>query len=184
MKIAVLGIDGVGKSTVIDKLKNNFNNKSTHFHFMPQKHKVKKLKTDNFDDVKSYNLLVSHIKIIYVIIKFSFLWFFNVFLKKNDIIIFDRVIFDLAIHPERYLIHKKTFGLNCLFTFRFLFDHIMILHCDENVIYSRCKENSLESIVEIQNKYLLSSKRYNFNLIDTNDSILNTERNIFDILNN
>lgn len=176
MKIAILGIDGVGKSTVINEIKRKYSNKKIkHYHFMPMNHKNSN-KTINFTKIRTYNLFISQLKLIYIFIKFNFLWFFNVKLLSSDIIIFDRIVFDAAIDNERYLFNNKTLGLKMLFFFRNYVDKVLVLTCDRDEILRRNKENSAERIDEIQNLYKAAAKKFDFIRIDTNakpSSIIN-----------
>lgn len=184
MKIAILGIDGVGKSTIINSVKNSFNKDVEHFHFMPIEHTHKNSNYVNFSNIKTYNMFISQIKLFYLILKFLFLWIINVFQRNKKVFIFDRVIFDAVVHPSRYLLNRNILGLRLLFIFRHFFDHVIVLHCDENIIYSRCKENSIYDIKKIQENYIYYSKKYNFFLLDTNDNISNIENEVLNKINN
>ena len=183
MKLAILGIDGVGKSTVIDQvLKKYHGQKIKHFHFMPIDYIERGNNSDDFSKIKTYNLFLSQIKLIYIILKFNIFWLLNITFLKYDIILFDRVIFDAALDPERYLLNKKTKGLSLLFLMIKYMDKVIILHCDKTELIKRSQENSLERIEKVQGLYINAAHKYNLKLVNTNNDIIKITKEIYEEL--
>ena len=110
-KIAILGPDGAGKSTIIEKLNLYLNNDKTNvFHFhLKTGVKHKKPKEPIFrTNVKQYNLILSILKLIYLLFE-SYARDIFYYIKhksiKNKIYIYDR-------HIVEILFDKKRFGYN------------------------------------------------------------------------
>lgn len=103
--IAILGPDGAGKSTLIQVLsEKNWFGKVAYFHLKPCANINSGQENSNPHSLQSYPLVLSYIKLIYLINVYCFGWLRNIvpLRLRYSFIIFDRYYHDLIIDPKRF----------------------------------------------------------------------------------
>lgn len=166
--IVFIGVDGSGKSTIIEDITSNYSRKRKllniiRYHFRPKVIKGSFLSEKEIQKaIKSphssvtLNTLKSFMKVLFIVLNYMLFLptlYLNIFLGR--VIIFDRFYTDLFFDQKRYRLNKKGTSLAKLLNFiipkpdRFFF----IMGRDE-VIYERKKEITLNEISKIQNKYI------------------------------
>lgn len=127
MLVAIYGPDGAGKSTVIKKLEDAFDNVEIyHFRpsvlpqsFIPIKSREARVLSGRPYSDKKHGYLVSVVKILYTVAEYFFWWIFIKLAPTNSdkIYIFDRYYLDLLIDQKRMMIsgHKLIIRLMAFF---------------------------------------------------------------------
>ena len=166
MNIVILGIDGSGKTTVVDSLKHHFGMKVVHFHFMPIPYK-RRMVNDDFRNVKKANLIKSTLKVFYWIIKFHILYLRNV--DRFNLNIFDRIIYDAVCHNDRYGI-KKVYASRLLLAASVFMDYTFYIDVSPDIIMARSSENSIKDVQELRRSYKKYADKHHWIVIDGNKS--------------
>lgn len=165
MLIVFLGVDGSGKTTLIDLTKEwiNRNNPSkplSYFHFCPTSryNKTGNAKVTNPHERPPYGILKNVIKDMY------FLWNFyrgNKIAKKlvqsGNVVVVDRYYYDILIDPLRY--RMVNLGYRKLLM-KLVPKPDLVFYCvgDSKIIFNRKKETSIENIDSQQsNIFMLKS---------------------------
>ena len=174
--ISFMGVDGVGKSTLITSLnkrlkKNSFKIKNLHlrpYFFLTDTRTVIK----NPHEEKSLNSkFISLIRILIWLFMYRIFFLANLN-KKNQLIIFDRYAHDLLIDKIRYkfnLPRKITKFILDLFPRPHLW---IILKAPIKLIEKRKKELPTKELKRQMREYLnFSKKKKNVIILDTNNKI-------------
>jgi len=164
--IAIVGIDGSGKSTLIERL----NVESTHFYSNVKGSN----KTTNSNGKKNkffseFKFLVGTFLKIYIpnfykVLKFRFLS------KKN--LFYDRYTYDYLI----LLKHKRTFFRDILYLFFYYFPqptHLVCLNVNPEVSFQRKKEFDVEYLKNRQDKLIKTINKVNPKRVKFFDSSVN-----------
>jgi len=174
--IAFMGVDGSGKSTIIDKLINKLSNrykKIKYLHLRPYLFLIdKRTVVNNPHNIKIRpSKLFSLLKIIWWLLVYNFFFFFN---KNNErqLIIFDRYAHDLLIDPLRYQFNLTKKLTRFILSFFPEPDIWIILTASVTKIEKRKKELPT-NILKIQIKSYI-----NFAKSKKNSFIVNTNLNI------
>ena len=182
--IAFMGVDGSGKSTLIDKLsKKVFKkyNKIKYLHLRPYLFLTDKRTTiiNPHIQKKPNSKFLSLLKILLWLFMYKFFFIFKV-KKINQLIIFDRYAHDLLIDKVRYkfnLSKKLTNRILKIFPEPHLW---IVLKAPIKTIEKRKKELSSRELKKQMKKYInFSVKKKNSLLLDTKISI---EKNIILII--
>ena len=150
--IVFLGVDGSGKSTLIDYFykKNKSNYKKIHF--VPDFFRKKKNKgVLNPHKEKKRNKLFSLLKLFYWTFNIKFSEILQTFSKKNYI--YDRNLSDVLIDPIRYRfsLSKKTLSFFLSMTKKP--DLYVYVAGNIKKIHYRKKETSLTNLFKLDKKY-------------------------------
>ena len=156
--VGFFGVDGCGKSTLIEVIKNDLNKekvKFKHFHFrpgfLPYLNKNKNIVKSGFEISKPRNIVLSIIVFLYYWLD-CFLGLIIYKLLGYDLIIWERPLKDAIIFPKRYSMKINRFlkFIELKFPFRYL---IFFIHCNPDLIFSRKDELSLDQIKFYSNLY-------------------------------
>jgi thymidylate kinase len=190
--IAILGIDGSGKSTQINHLKKS--NFVQLFREVYIQHlftaNIAKKHTEIPYTKNNYGYTLSLIKIFYLYISFIINFLFIVYPKKikSTLVINDRNHQDVIIDPYRYRIGK--FHKLLQFIFKFLPDADLTIYLDLNTkkLISRKNELSLKKVIELSKNYnnLILNCKYTKIKSDKKINLVNFEikNNILRLMNN
>lgn len=194
--LAFCGLDGAGKTTILDELNDMFVNllksKKVFYGYwrpyvIPEIRELfgRKNSKDGVDkqaqkgvtikepEKKSKNKVVSMVKLIYYWIDFMLAGLkYGTIHQRGGMVLFDRHYVDMAVHPERF-----EMGLSrsiILFMYRFIpkADYTFFLYCTPEEILKRKEEFTKEEIAQMTNDYLEVGKNIkNFVPVHTNTSI-------------
>ena len=174
--VSFMGVDGSGKSTLIEllrkKLKNKFR-KIKYIHLRPYLILLDKstVQANPHKSKKTWPILLNFFRILYwlIIYRFFFYLFGN---NSNQLIIFDRYAHDLMIDPIRYKfnlpIRISKFILN-LFPNPSLW---IVLNAPIKVLEKRKKELPTKELKKQIRSYLnFAKQRKNSIVVNTNNSV-------------
>jgi len=190
--IAILGIDGSGKSTQINHLKKS--NFTQLFREVYIQHLFTGNSTKKHTEIpytkNNYGYTLSLIKIFYLYISFILNFLFVVYPKKikSTLVINDRNHQDVIIDPHRYRIGK--FHRLLQFIFKFLPDADLTIYLDLNTkkLISRKNELSMKKVIELSKNYhnLISNCKYTKIKSDKKINLVNFEikNNILKLMKN
>lgn len=190
--ISILGLDGSGKTTQINLLKDSnftqlFRNINVQHLFSTSKKNSKIMlpyKKNN------YGYFFSLIKILYLYWNFLMNFVFIIYPKKikSTLIINDRSFYDVIIDPYRYRIGKFHKFLNIIFKFMPEPDLTIYLDLNPKKLLSRKNELSMRKIIELTKKYqnVIFNCKYTKIRSDKKINIVNFEikKNIIKLMNN
>ena len=173
--ISFLGVDGSGKSTLINEIKKTQKNKfktikylhlKPYFYFLDKRTVIK-----NPQNCKPLPNFLTYFKLFFWLIDYKLFFFLNKN-KKNQLIIFDRYVHDLLVDPLRY---KSKLSKNILKKILHFFPepHLwIILKTRSKIIINRKNELSLYEITRQTNEYLKIAKtKKSIIIVNTNQSI-------------
>jgi len=176
MVIAFLGVDGSGKSTIINSLKdlNLPFCKFYYFHLKPRVIRLNK-KNDAVTNPHSkaeYNGTISYIKLVHFIMTYwlGFLINFLPFTEKNSLIIFDRYYDDIYIDPKRFRYGGSVDFAKFMKLFIPKPDITFVLTTSPEIIIKRKQEISFKELIRQIGEYQ-KIKGKNIIQIDVNASI-------------
>ena len=174
--VSFMGVDGSGKSTLIEllrkKLKNKFR-KIKYIHLRPYLILLDKstVQTNPHKSKKTWPILLNFFRILYwlIIYRFFFYLFGN---NSNQLIIFDRYAHDLMIDPIRY---KFNLPINIA---KFILDLFpnpnlwIVVNAPIKVLEKRKKELPTKELKRQIRTYLnFAKQRKNLIIINTNRSV-------------
>ncbi len=169
--IVFLGVDGSGKSTLIDSIVKKNRLKFKKIHFNPDYFQKKNKQITNPHLKKKRGKIFSLLKIMYWVINYQIFKILN-FNSKN-IYIFDRYIYDIILDPLRYRFSLPNKLTKLFIKFIIKPDLIILLTGNPYKIYSRKKELKLNDMIRLNNKYIKFIKEFDqkiiLNCLDTID---------------
>ena len=174
--VSFMGVDGSGKSTLIEllrkKLKNKFR-KIKYIHLRPYLILLDKstVQANPHKSKKTWPILLNFFRILYWLIVYRF--FFHLFANNSkQLIIFDRYAHDLMIDPIRY---KFNLPINIT---KFILDLFpkpnlwIVLNAPIKVLEKRKKELSTKELKKQIRIYLnFAKQRKNSIVVNTNNSV-------------
>ena len=170
--IAFLGVDGSGKSTVIELIResNLPFRKFQYFHLKPIIKGKSKIMISNPHQYPSYGSFKSYLKLLFLIFQYNFNWVRNVIpLKiKSTLIVFDRYFDDLLIDPKRFRYGGNISAIKWARKFIPRPDILFVFTADPEIIYSRKKEVEFFEVKRQLNEYDSLAFEKKYYLIDVN----------------
>ena len=174
--VSFMGVDGSGKSTLIEllrkKLKNKFR-KIKYIHLRPYLILLDKstVQSNPHNSKATWPMLLNFFRILYWLIIYRF--FFYLFANNSkQLIIFDRYAHDLMIDPIRY---KFNLPINIT---KFILDLFpnpnlwIVLNAPIKVLEKRKKEISTRELKKQIRSYLnFAKQRKNSIVVNTNNSV-------------
>ena len=174
--VSFMGVDGSGKSTLIEllrkKLKNKFR-KIKYIHLRPYLILLDKsiVQSNPHNSKATWPMLLNFVRILYWLIIYRF--FFHLFVNNSKhLIIFDRYAHDLMIDPIRYkfkLPNRVTKFILNLFPSP---THWIVLNAPIKVLEKRKKELPTKELKRQIRSYLnFAKQRKNSIVVNTNNSV-------------
>ena len=192
LSISILGIDGSGKTTIIEGLINQFkyNRKGNDLFRNVSIYHLFNLKSNNSINVtpyqkKNFGIILGLAKIFYLFFMFGFTFIYEILPKKirGELVIIDRNFQDVLIDPSRYRINNSFFLLNIIFKFLPKPDITIFLNVKPKILYSRKKELNLKKIYFLFKKFNLFYKNNNYiNKIQNNKKKENALKKITNLI--
>jgi len=178
--ISILGPDGCGKSSVIEKilidLKPAFR-KTQYFHLRPHLGKNMSQNTKPIDDPHSQNnrgWLLSFIKIFYFLFDYLFGYIIKTrpMLVRSTFVVFDRYYYDLLVDPKRYRFSLPLWFAKFIGYFIPRPNLVILLDVPAEVIHTRKQEVSFEETFRQRDEYInIVSNLNNGVVIDAGQSL-------------
>lgn len=178
--IALLGVDGSGKSTLMDNIREKLVKKNINylsFHFAPSFfiNRFEEEKNTTPYQKKEWPLIISFIKLFYLVLRYNFFIniYYRIFIRKFKVILFDRYFYDIAIDRKRYRV--KFPRILILKLFRLIPNPNLIIFINTGL--NNCKLRSNDKVddyirLKLNNSYPLLNKHCeNFFEINGNQSI-------------
>lgn len=187
--ISIMGVDGSGKSTIIDEINKDFmkiySKKIKVFHWRPtlfggRKNSEGQISTPHSKD--EYSRFFSLLKYVYIWLDYVFGYVIKVlpYKVKGYLIIFDRYYYDLYIDKKRYRLNIPEWIIKIGEIFVAKPKYVIALTGDAEKVYNRKKEITLdETIRQINVIKTISLKRDNFYEVDC---VQNIEKEKVEIL--
>ena len=194
--IAFCGLDGAGKTTILDELNKIFvdllKSKKVFYGYwrpfvIPEIRELfgKKNSKDGIDlkaqkgvafvepEKKPKNKIVSLVKLFYYWIDYVLAPFkYGGVRSRGGMVLFDRHYVDMAVHPQRFEMGLLRWLILFLYKFIPKADYTFFLYCTPEEIHLRKQEFTKEEIQEMTDDYLKVGKTIkNFIPIHTNTSI-------------
>lgn len=198
--IAFLGVDGAGKSSVINIIKpalemathNNVIVKHLRPTILPplasyrvSLNKQKEEKSNTFDQphlAPSSGTMVSIIRLFYLLIDYVVGYWFSIRKKiaqQPSVIIYDRYAYDIGLDPKRFRISLKLKVIDFVIDFIPKPDLVICLYGDPSVIFERKKELPLEEVVrQTESIKAFAHERKNTIMVDTSELDINQVRDV------
>ena len=148
--VVFLGVDGSGKSTLINSIFKKNRDKFKKIHFNPDYFRKKKEQIINPHLKKKRGRIFSLLKIIYWVINNQIFRILNYNSKK--IYFFDRYIYDVIIDPLRYRFSLPNKLIKLIIKFI-------------NKIYSRNKELKLSDMIRLNKKYIKFIRQFDQKIV-------------------
>ena len=161
--IVFLGVDGSGKSTLVNYIYKRNKSKYDKIHFVPDYFRKKKNVIENNPHFKKKrSKLFSILKLIYWIINIKFSELFQIFSNKNYI--YDRNLSDVLIDPIRYRFNLSKNILSFFINSIKQPDLYVYVTGNLKKIYSRKKETKYITLIKLDKKYkeFLKKKKIKF----------------------
>jgi thymidylate kinase len=177
--VIFLGVDGSGKSTLINSILKKDRKKFNKIHFVPDYFRKNNKQNINPHKQIKRGKIFSLLKILYWLVNYQIFKILNYNSKK--IYIFDRYIYDVLIDPLRYRFSLSKIIITKIVKFAIKPDLIVLLTGDPKKIYFRKKEIKLNDTIKLNDRYIKFVQKFDvkiilncLNKIDSNrDKILN-----------
>ena len=171
--IAMLGVDGAGKGTLIKMLSGHLKEKrglnSLYRHLQPAVFPpfgkivswIRRERTNS--DVRApgtatpHGLFIATVKLCWLMLDYTagLAILKQRCLRRGDnVIIFDRYFFDLMVDPKRFRVQRLGFLFNWLLKKLPRPDLVFVLHGDPKIVHARKRELRLETLLLTSNELL------------------------------
>lgn len=166
--IALIGPDGVGKSTLIKKFsEQNLPFRNFYYYHLSPRVNYNPFVLSSFRMIRKepYNIFLSLLKLVYFVFEYFLHYPKILILKiKSSLIIFDRYYYDLLVDSSRLRI-KQNIVINFLLKIIPKPDIVFTVLANPILINHRKNENSLSITKNLVDKYSKNSELFNFHII-------------------
>ena len=165
--IGFVGVDGCGKSSVVNSIKIDFEvEKFAHVHFRPGLLTYRTSGVNHITDAQvnlsKRGALLSEILVCYYLVD-SLLALTYYYFQRKEVILWERPLIDVLVFPERYRLSKVVFSKSLvLLLMRFV--NVVHLTGDPSLIFSRKQELSIDAIAEYDKRYKQSRPNLSVNV--------------------
>ena len=174
--LSFMGVDGSGKSTLIELLRKQLKNKFRkikYIHLRPYLILLDKstVQSNPHNSKETWPILLNLVRILYwlIIYRFYFCLYAN---KSGQLIIFDRYAHDLMIDPIRYKFNLPKKVTKYILNFFPNPTHWIVLSAPIKVLEKRKKELPTRELKKQIRSYLnFAKQRKNSIVVNTNNSI-------------
>lgn len=188
MVVAFLGVDGSGKSTIIEAFMRHVRSDwpdIQYVHFRPTYlHRGKGEGKPVVDphSGRQRGVLMSLIKLLYFVVEYNYAFHFH-YKKTRDLVIFDRYYYDAIADPKRI---KNSAPLGAAkFLSRFIPqpDLTFYLYAPAEVMFERKKEVPIDALIEISSTYMGLTSIADFHKVSTATSVEETLKRVLEVYN-
>ena len=186
MLVVFLGVDGSGKSTVIDNFVNHVSNEWSeikYVHFRPTylfKGDTSVEPVTNPHEGRSRGLIMSLLKLLYFVIEYNYAFYIH-YRKPDQLVVFDRYYYDVLADPKRTKISVPRWVLKLFTRLIPTPDLVFYLYASIDVLYERKKEIDRKDLKNILLIYSSLVETYNFHKISSENPIQVTLSEIISI---
>lgn len=192
--VVILGTDGSGKSTVIEKLKTELApafRGTIIYHWKPEflkKHTTMKKTVNEPHNMPSRSRITSILKIIFYVWQYFLGYYLKIHTSKirSNLNLFDRYYYDIFVDQKRFRMNLPLTLIRCLALFVPKPDLVFYLYTDPSIAYERKKELNICEL-ERQTEKFLSLRNYlgdRFYVIDNNKNLEKTSKDIINVVFN
>ena len=168
----LLGVDGCGKSTLIEYFYKKFPNQVISFHFCPSNRYNNKFGMSQVypHSKVGYSFITSFMKLLFLIIIFN-ISHFNIrrYKDKYKFVIGDRYFYDLLFDPKRYRMKLPRLFLNWASYLIPRPDKVIVILGDVNTFYTRKRELNPNLLAKQQSELRTLSFVRQWKIIESHD---------------
>lgn len=186
MLIVFLGVDGSGKSTVINSFVNHISNEWSeikYVHFRPTyllRGNANDKPVTNPHEGKSRGLIMSLLKLLLFAIEYNYAFYVH-YRKPDQLVVFDRYYYDILADPKRAKVSAPNWVVKIFERLIPTPDITFYLHASADVLYGRKQEIARDDLENILRNYSSMADTYNFYKISSETSIQVTLSEILSI---
>ena len=159
MVVAFLGVDGSGKSTIIEAFMRHVRSDwpdIQYVHFRPTfiyRGKGEDKPVVDPHSGQQRGVLMSLIKLLYFVVEYNYAFHFH-YKRTNDLVVFDRYYYDVIADPKRIKNSAPLWIAKFLGKFIPQPDITFYLYAPPEVMFERKKEIPIDELINISSRYM------------------------------